>query len=405
MNLSEHQDTFRIIGITAAAFLILGLGGWYIFLSRSEANLESIGESRGFSVGIPSFSGSRGSTIENLVQGLAPRGAEPIGTSTNIRPPRLFQVSQTPVAGAAFIVNGSTTLIRFVERSNGHVFDANLETGEVIRRTNTSLGTIYEAHVGSGEAFLLRTLDDEGDVRTLFATFGTTTENDLRDLETRDVGPTHGVAFRGETPLFLFGNGGSRLVASSTNKEELLFSSSLQGWHIVRTSPLVVAERPAHGILGSAFRVFSPSRIERIATERGLTIAAHPQSEAYLIGTAGESMALFAQTSATTTRALLDIKTIADKCAWAPGRSLTAYCAVPQDETPGGFLDLWYRGAVHTNDHWFTVESGSGTTERLFAPEGDLILDVENPHIDESARYILFMNARDKSLWTLRIYE
>lgn len=407
MNLSEHHETFRIIGITAAMFLLVGLGGWYVFLSRSTSTIESVGESRGFSVGIPSFSGTRGSAIENLVQGLTPESVTETAatTSTGARAPRLWQINQTPVAGASFM-SGSTTIVRFVERSSGHVFDANPETGAVTRRTNTSLGTIYEAQIGAGDILLLRTLDESGATRTLSATFGTTTEDGLRDLETKDLGPSLAIAFRDEVPLLLLEDaGGSRLIASSTDDQESLFSSALTGWRILRTSPLVLAERAGSDILGSAFRVDTQGRFKRIATERGLTIAAHPESDAFLIGEDSGKLTLSAHVTASSTRTTLPLATTADKCVWAPGRSLTAYCAVPQGDVPQNFLDAWYRGLTHTTDHWFTVQAGAGTAERLFAPEGDRELDVEYPQVDESARYILFINARDKSLWLLRIVE
>lgn len=405
MKLHIDHDTFRLIGASSIVFLLVGLGGWYIFLSGRGAVIESTGESRGFSVGIPSFSGNRGSTLENLVQGL-PSSEEPLATtSTNTRPPRLWQINQTPVAGAGFVAQGSTTLIRFVERSNGHVYDANPETGEVTRRTNTSVGAVFDAKIGSAEQMLLRTLDASTTMHTLLATFGTTTDGSLRKLDTIDAGPTHAIAFRGDTPLLLIGGNGSRLIASSTSKEEVLFSSPLLGWHIVRSSPLVVAERAASGVQGSAFTVSNAGTLTKIATKPGLTLAAHPENNVFLIGEEGEELTLAIQSAATATSLTLSLQTVADKCVWAPGRSLIAYCAVPKVAPGRGFIDAWYRGAIHTSDQWFTVEAGTGDTEPLYAPEGDLELDVEYPAIDESARYILFMNARDKSLWTLRIYE
>ncbi len=404
MKISVNHDTFRLVGIAAIVFLLVGLGGWYVFLSGRTTEVALTGESRGFSVGIPSFSGSRGSTLENLVQGLPLNEEVHVATSSHPRPPRLWQVNQTPVAGAGFVIQGSTTLIRFVERSNGHVFDANVETGEVARRTNTSLGTIYDAQIGSIEGLLLRTLDASSTVHTLIGAFGTTTENDLQELNVVDVGPTHTITFRGDTPLLLVGDTESRLVASTTNsKERALFTSPIRKWHITRADPLIVAEPAASGILGSAFSVGTGGVLTNVATKKGLTIAAHPESNVFLVGEEGENLAL-SVLSGTTTRSL-SIQTIAEKCIWAPGRALIAYCAVPKEAPKSGFLDAWYRGATHTSDRWYTVESATGASEILYTPSEDIELDVEFPAIDESARYMLFINARDKSLWALRIYE
>jgi len=43
--------------------------------------------------------------------------------------------------------------------------------------------------------------------------------------------------------------------------------------------------------------------------------------------------------------------------------------------------------------------------ELLYASGNMLQIDVENPSVDANGEYIAFMNARDKSLWLLRIAE
>jgi hypothetical protein len=119
----------------------------------------------------------------------------------------------------------------------------------------------------------------------------------------------------------------------------------------------------------------------------------------------------------------LPIKTISEKCVWAPsnapqsgapgghsvaqnviaGKELVAYCAVPVSPVSGTYLRDWYRGAVHSEDSWWKVDVSAGTVERIFSPDANLSLDVENPSIDGNGSYIAFMNAADKSLWMLRI--
>ena len=406
--MSDYENIFKIVGGTAVAFLLFGLLGWYLFLSRNTSELESIGESRGFSVGIPSFAGTRGSTIENLAQGLALQSGNATDSTntSDTRAPRLWVVNQTPVAGAGFITNGSTTLIRFVERSTGHVFDANPETSEVVRRTNTSLGPVYQAYVGSGETVILQTLGDDGIARTLLGTFGTTTEEGLQDLDTIELGSAMEAGFSGEDAVLLTKSETGSAVVKAGESEGILFSSPLSHWHMARIDTLVLTERSASNIVGSAFHVTPQGTLTKITSAPGLTLAVHPTTDAYLIGSdTGRALALSVQPGRDATSVALDIQTTAEKCVWAPGTSLTAYCGVPQEPPATPFLDLWYRGKTHTDDSWFVIESSTGSAEPLFTPPSDTDLDVENPMVDESARYILFTNARDKSLWLLRIIE
>ena len=62
---------FTYIGIAAIVLLVIGLAGWYFFIARQTASIESAGYARGFSIGIPAFLGSRGSTAANVGDGFA----------------------------------------------------------------------------------------------------------------------------------------------------------------------------------------------------------------------------------------------------------------------------------------------------------------------------------------------
>jgi hypothetical protein len=96
----------------------------------------------------------------------------------------------------------------------------------------------------------------------------------------------------------------------------------------------------------------------------------------------------------------LPIRTVADKCAWAGAR---AFCAIP-DTTGTDFLDRWYRGEVHTDDAWVVVDSRDGTVA-TFPAEHPEPLDVMQPVVDHTGSYLAFQNARDGSLWIMRLTD
>ena len=61
-------------------------------------------------------------------------------------------------------------------------------------------------------------------------------------------------------------------------------------------------------------------------------------------------------------------------------------------------------GVVHTSDTWWRIDADTGEATPVLEPgDMDQEFDVENPMIDSAGEQIAFMDARDKSLWLLRI--
>lgn len=407
MNLT-YEKWFGYIGLGAIVLLLAGLGGWYLFISRQTVKIGDVSESRGFAVGIPSFSGTRGSTIENIALGIDPSVQGQPATTSSERPPRLWRINQTPVAGAGFIQNGSSTLIRFVERSTGHIFDADPETGVVTRRTNTRIPEIYEAIVGS-HILLLRSLDERGAVRTLAGTLGTTTEDGFLPITTTDLGIEGDVIVTDDSLTFIAKTprGGSIVRLSNDEKtpDEIASIGVERATLFTANGRVAFVESAASGVLGNAYKIVGAT-IEPLARSTpGLTIASHPSQEALLIGAdTGLSLNLALRVK-NENMMPLPIATIAEKCIWNPTNVLRAYCAVPRENPGVNFLDNWYRGRVHTNDIWYVVNTEKGEVESFFDMGDERGIDAERLQMNASGSFILFQNMRDKSLWLLRIAE
>lgn len=413
----DTDTTFRFIGLTAIALLLFGLAGWYVFISRQATNVGDLSESRGFDVGVPSFTGSRGSTAENIALGFGAdlRGAQTASSSEETpRPPRMWRVSSSPVAGAGFVVSGSSTLVRFVERSTGHVFDADPRTGTVVRRTNKLIPKVYDAAVGLGGAIAARSLSDEGVRATFVGVLGTTTVDGFTPLEGTNLGPEiEDIAFTGSSSILFLtrGEGGTQLIRAEINGSKprqlvSLFAGNFD-MNLLTDDRVTLVEKPATGIAGNGYEVGKDGLLIPLARNTsGLTLRARARSSALLLGSdAGNRLSLAVRPSSDTTPVTLELDTTADKCVWIPGIALAAFCAVPQAAPGPGYLTNWHRGTVHTIDTWYRVEAGAATSEKFFEMSIDSAIDVEQPFMDERGEYLVFMNARDKSLWVLRILE
>lgn len=414
----NDSRTLRYLFFGILAFLVIGFGAWYLFISGRIGDLRNVSAGRGLGSAIPSFTGPSGSTLENIVSGLGFQSAPEIEGPD--APPRLWRVQSTPVAGHGFLRGSSTStppVLRFMERSTGYLFDANAGTGAVERQTNTLMPRVYEAFFAPDGSVIARSLSENGAVRTTAARVvmpTSTEEEQLGELSEFPLGEdVFAITPVGEQSFIsLVRDGpGHALIRSEWDgsESERVTQIPLRHWRLsgLRDESVVVAQSPASGIAGTAYRLSPQGQWILIARGiSGLTVATHPSSEAVIVGEDNGTLGLSVKADESPLTPL-DLQTTAEKCVWAPGDEFIAYCAVPGSISSDRFLDDWHQGKVHTSDTWWKVNGREGTVEFLLSPESELnvLIDVERPIMNDAGTHVAFMNARDKSLWILRVEE
>ncbi len=414
------QTAVRILKYILAAVVVIavcGLLGWYFFVDTQIDQTAADDQARGFGES-PSFGSALGSTFQNIASNIADTFS--IGNQINgeaqagKRAPRLWAITKSPVAGLGFA--SSTSQLFFVERGSGNILKADPSDSKVERLTNSVLPKIYEAFFAQDGSSVLRSINDTGAITTYAARLATTspTANATGTPQTlqgvylsQDISS---IAQSGSNTLaYIVPTQNGAIVATvdwQGKNQKTLFTSPLTNWalHAFADGRIFLAQRAADGIGGYAFRVTSSGALEPLLSNiRGLTILPRGNSDALLYSSAGvNGFSLFARTSANATVTTLPIRTISEKCVWAPGQILIAYCAVPQSANDGT-LNEWYQGVKHTSDTWWRVDVSAGTATQIFTP--NVAIDVENPKIDATGAYIAFMDAADKSLWMFRTTE
>lgn len=424
-NTVAHRITtfFRYILITVLVISLIGLVMWYFFLRSKTTTISDA--ARGSGTSAPVFEGTGGSTYQNVLSDIGSSVASSSQSLTqHQRPPQLWRVSPNPTAGMGFVTSGATTAIYFVERATGYVFFANVETGELVRVTNTLRPKIYEAFFTKNGSVIERSLDDAGNVITFAGTLptaptknSTTTSGALvgtlleRNIISIAVNPVAPEIFY-TTVDAKVGLVGIR-VGWNGSKAKQIFTSNMLDWRVrwLQDGRLILTQNAADNTVGYSYEL-SPSGVQSplIGDIAGLTLLPRTSSPALIYGMSRGGLSLFAKTDPKTSAVRLPLKTVADKCVWAPSKAarestnlpLFAYCAVPQVLPPGNFLDQWYQGVVHTEDVWWKVDAKAGEATIMFS-KAMTRLDVDRPTIDESGNYIAFINATDKTLWLLRL--
>lgn len=397
--------------IASIVVVLSALAGWYFFLKGESATIAEGDIGRGAGLAQP-FGEQIGSTYENIVSSFSTLVGG-IVRSGEEKPSQLAQVGKTPTAGYGFVHSGSSVRLRFVERGSGYIFDVSPKTGTLERVTNTLVPRTYEALV-AGDHVVMRGLDEDGDIATVAGeiTFSTSTSDSPAALKQRRlVDNIRSIAIRPDGGEFFYIvdalQSGVGIRASWDEKsQKKIFSSAVLGWQIdfLSDERITVTENPSDSAAGHAYRVADNSLQPIVGGVRGLTFLPHPKSSAYLYGESSGSLLLYARSNASTTTALLPVRSVAEKCVWSPRESSVLYCGVPQQTPPPNFLNLWYRGEIHTSDAWWRVDVSANSAEPLYS-SANATFDVEDPAIDTSGTYIAFRNAIDKTLWLLRIKE
>jgi len=421
--------------LTVVLVLVLGgLAGWYFFLRSQTNTLKAEGAAKGFGAAIP-LGDPYGSTPDKPdpfpSADRTLRDAQD-GTRNGKSPAQLWQVDAKPVAGQIFAGSGNDVRLRYVERATGYVLEADPRTGQIMRLTNTLMPKIYEAFLTETGHVFERSLDTAGNITTFAGTISTTTDTTTgssartltgsgltKNIVSMSAHPVSGAIF-----YILRGPGGAIGVSSEWNgqKQKNIFGSVIVSWRptVLQDGRIILAQAAADGVPGYAYELKKDGVLSRLlGPVPGLTIRVRPAlaksaPSAVLWGqsTPG-ALKLFVQTAENATAVQLPIRTVADKCAWAPasakassgtaGKELIAYCGVPQGQPAQNFLDEWYRGGTHSADTLWRVDAGAGTAELVYTPPSNTPVDIENMVIDDAGNFVAFTNAADKSLWLLRL--
>src|SRR3989338_6118977 len=151
-----NMKKILIILIAVISIAIIAFLGWYFILRDSSipvgATLRNV---------LPFGSGDNTpqSTTNN------PQPTTDIGDQQTMTTPNMFNISDIPVAGAVVFEKEGQTVVRYVDRATGHIYEADLKTLAKTKITNQTLPKIYEAYFrADGNAVLLRSLKDNSDV-------------------------------------------------------------------------------------------------------------------------------------------------------------------------------------------------------------------------------------------------
>ncbi len=370
-----------------------------------------------------------------------------------VKRPRLFQVYDKPVSGFyASSTSATSSTVRFVDRGNGHIYETNLQTGAVVKISNTTLPKVYTtAFSPSGNNAILGFLRDDDtnpthtilNIQTVKPVLNRVTPSTVANKTTSTSTATTtklGSPSTTETTYIVKPNASSRdvlsfitapqserfvairktssgIIASLGNLStplvsQQIFQSPLPLWNIEwPTEEFLVLTTKASGRSGGyAYTLNTRTRVfdKVISNVLGLTTKMSKDGSKILFS---ESRGRIVQTKVYSLKDgnVLDtvLGTVADKCVWSKVRLYEVICAVPN--TPLGNLmpDDWYKGTVSFDDKLWYLNTQTGETVLLndLYEEAQQEIDVLDPVFDPRENYLVFINKQDLTLWALDLND
>jgi len=405
-----------ILGI----LVVIGIA-WFLVMRAGEPTTE--GESRvGFSIkDFFPFGRDPGEspepTEESLVTG-------EVGESLPVAIPRLRKISREPVAGFSVRSVGTTTIIRFVERGTGNVYEASSDSVSIDRLTNTTIPKIIRAFwLPDASGFLAQTLVPESEtIETHFVKLNqtaTSTNENLTKFNTTISNLPTGIKEIAISPsgdkIFYYTIQGSASNWYSAKPDGTnvtsLFRSSLTEWlpTWISGAKLMMQTKGSGATTGYTY-IFDTTTKNLQKTGFGFFgISAKPNNDGSrsLVSNGDPQPSLFMINNTDVSLNLLKVKTLSDKCVWTKEKAPTIFCAIPTQFMSGTYPDAWYQGEVTTEDTVRKIDALNDIYYNVanLSKESNEKIDVIDINISKDEDYLVFRNKRDGFLWLLRIAE
>lgn len=407
----NNKKTFIIVGVIIAIILI-GLGFWFFSRSTTPVNNNPSGSPFG---NPGNDTGASTGNTESGIVGAGEAFSAPAYTSTN----RLNRISDTPISGA-MIMSGSTTVVKYIEKATGHMYEVNLLNGSKKRLSNTTLPKSYEIEWGMNGYSAFIKFSDEGLIKNIFATLSTTTSTSTDD----GSGELITKNFESSIQNFLFSpskktsfyttvsNQGIQGFLADKNGEKgsLIWNFPTSEWVIdwPKDDVITLATKASSNKFGYLY-FLNPITKKTTPVLReipGLITNTSPNGDQILYSASkNKDTSLFAFDIKSGLSISFSTKTLAEKCVWSDS---VIYCAVPQKISKLDLPDDWYLGVTSFSDSiWkITLNPGTGTEEteyfELEKTAGGPI-DVINPEISQDKKTLIFTNKKDSYLWSLNL--
>ncbi len=186
-----------------------------------------------------------------------------------------------------------------------------------------------------------------------------------------------------------------------------IWSSPIREWNpqFVNSGTVALTTKPEQNIPGFLYLLNTSSGAAKniLSNVSGLSDLVSPDANQVIYLTQGDTSQLTAINQKTGDLHTITPTTFPEKCVWSIKNSTVIYCAVPRETIQNGSLISWYKGLISfTDDIWkIDIKNNTSTIIENLSSDSGMQIDAIKPLLSDSEQYLVFINKRDGTLWSL----
>jgi len=396
----------QIIRISAIVIVIIAIiASFWIF--RSDEIVPGMGDPSGGGT-FPSGGqvdiegrpiGSDGEIID------VPVDISPTDRSSN-------QLTFSAISGAGV----SSSTVRYIEKSTGHIYEIGFDGQNRRRISNTTILRTFDSFWSPEADKIAIRYFEEGVTYPLLKTF-LVEIGDEEISEEKIEGnllpqsATGIIVSPEEDKVFYFDSGTDTTIGiiadfKNQGKKTLLvtpFSDFTADWFSRNFISLLT--KPSALVKGNLYFIdVRNGKLEKIIDGvEGLTVLASPLGDKVIYGVSqgkGQTFETKIFNTADGSSNYFGLRTLPEKCVWGVKDKDIVYCASPNSLPSGIYPDEWYQGIVSFSDSIWKINVVSGKAEVLFEKTN---ADAINLSLDEKESHLFYTNKKDGTLWVINL--
>ncbi|MCF7865790.1 MAG: hypothetical protein K9M11_04815 [Candidatus Pacebacteria bacterium] len=442
------KKTSLIIIILVVSLFVGGLIGFYFYTKNKNPGSTILGGQvnrgnfGGYDPNNPNSNNNNNGTSSPIIN---------TGTISEVKIPKLRQISDVPTAGTDFIstpiyeetnknvepadlsasnskkvvqkqpkIIDTKVTIRYIERGTGHIYETATSTLEKTRISNTTTPKIYEAYfTDKGDNLILRGLIGSSDiVSTQYASLvlASTSEGEVKNLEVKDlpIQMSQIAISPSKTQLFSIMETGVRGLLSKIDGGSTvgIFDTPYREWipSWPQEKNITLTTKASGFAPGFSYILNTQNKqITRVLGNiYGLTTLTSPNLSKVIYSASEKgtfSLNYLDRTSDIATN--ITLTTLPEKCIWSKLEESVIFCAVPENIAFSTYPDVWYQGLINFSDSIWKIDVDTGESRLIMniQEEAGDVIDVTNLYLSPSEDYLVFTNKADLTLWGLQLVE
>ncbi len=384
-----------LIIVSVVIVLILILVWTYLLFFGTPKSVDSI---------FTEF-GKQGSEDTSLI--VPPENKVVESSVVNNEKAKLRQLTLKPVAGFREIINESSSqsILYYVEAGTGHIYSIDLNSGEEIRISGTTIPQAYEAAISAKGDFIAITSVSNAKDKLLVLGSISTSSNSFTEKFSEIV---QDFSFGNSDELLYSVSETQGLSAYSYNLKtgvrknifSLPFHEATIQWGTKASGTHYAFPNTSYALEGFLYEI-NNGKLNRLPLD-GFGFSALANKEMVLFtAITNEKPTSFVYDRKTGVKKILNTVVIPEKCSLSE-TGVVFYCAHEPVTVPYQFPDEWYMGVLSFKDSLWEMNATEFTSTKLVdtLTESGRELDGINLSIGTSTKDLYFINKNDNTLWT-----